>query len=422
MMELFIDERGKVKAAYLRIMTSNLQALRSANIPCKGSQVNYVTNIVANDISTHILATSSDHSITIYDYNTLKLLNTFKAHLNTINDIKQFDNSFTWLSCASDKTLRRWDTRINNTNTTTSNNIIHKIKNEILSFDISLNNTLLSLTNGNSIDFLDLRMISSNSNNNTSFPSTNIPQNTLESYEYIHTDIITQLQFTPYDPTLLASSSEDGLICIHDTKSVHEDDVTISTMNTDCPVRKFGFFGTTYEGIYSLSTVETMTLWHSPSAQLLLSYPSIRSDYTIDYLVDCHYYSDTDQLTLLGGTYEGVGKVIPIRPEISSILSEYTQSDLNTTLVSNQPVSKIEREPTLATYSLNNGHTDVIRCCFNPYTYSQQCNFTQSVNDRYVLHEKGHISEGSSASVSNMSNNTYLITGGEDSKICIWSL
>ena len=400
-------------------MTTNLQALRIANIPCKGSQVNYVTNIVANDDSTNILATSSDHSITIYDYNTLKLLNTFKAHLNTINDIKQFNNSFTWLSCASDKTIRSWDTRINNTNTTTSNNIIHKIKNEILSFDISLNNTLLALTNGNSIDFLDLRMISSNNNSNTSPSSTNIPQNTLESYEDIHTDIITQLQFTPYDPTLLASSSEDGLICIYDTKYMHEDDVTISTMNTDCPVRKFGFYGTTYEGIYSLSTVEIMTLWHSPSAQLLLSYPNIRSDHTIDYLVDCHYYSDTDQLTLLGGTYEGIGKVIPIRPEISSILSEYTQTDLNTAPA---PVSKIEVEPTLARYSLNNGHTDIIRCCFNPYTYLQQRSFTQSISEQYVLHEKGHNSEGSSVPTSSMSINTHLITGGEDSKICIWSI
>ena len=96
------------------------------------------------------------------------------------------------------------------------------------------------------------------------------------------------------------------------------DDAVVSILNTECPVRKFGYFGPTGEGIYALSTVESASFWHYPSSQRVASFPDIRATMGVDYLVDCFTtptVSDPeDKLYLLGGTYTGNAIITCVEP------------------------------------------------------------------------------------------------------------
>ena len=67
--------------------------------------------------------------------------------------------------------------------------------------------------------------------------------------------------------TVLASTSEDGLIVVHDPTMPTEERALISVLNVGSPVRRAGFFGPGGEGIYALTRSETMSAYHWDSGQ-----------------------------------------------------------------------------------------------------------------------------------------------------------
>jgi len=61
---------------------------------------------------------------------------------------------------------------------------------------------------------------------------------------------------------VLASASEDGLVVLHDPPALTEKNALLSVVNVGSPVRRIGFFGPGYEGLYALTRNETMGCYH----------------------------------------------------------------------------------------------------------------------------------------------------------------
>ena len=180
------------------------------------------------------------------------------------------------------------------------------MKNEVGAVCLGVNDSLLATSCDNSIDFFDIRSIPTFTDDGK--------LKKLGNYADIHTDTITQLRFSSRNEHILASGAEDGLIGLFDTAAAAGEDAVVSIFNTECPIRRIGFFGNDDEGIYSLSTVETASFWHCSSAQRVGHFPNIREEMNVDYLVDCFYESNSETLCLLAGDNNGGGKLAIVQP------------------------------------------------------------------------------------------------------------
>eukprot|EP01038_Epipyxis_sp_PR26KG_P013886 gene13886-18621_t len=297
----------------------------------------YVFDIVNNCDKSDISCSIADHSIMIYDATNLLLKSKLEGHTNSINGIEYSKSRPNILySSSSDNSIKIWDIR---SQSAASNKIV--LKDEAMSVSVSINDTLLCGANGTSISFFDLRNMTK-----------------LGDYDDVHSDLVTAVKFHPLKEHIVSSASEDNLICTFDTSIAEQEDAVVSIMNTDCPIRRMGYFGEGLEGIFALSTTESASFWHYPSAQRIANLLSLREETSIDYLVDGVYDSDSDTLQLLGGTYDGKGVIINVEPNNFSV-----------------------------TGLLQQGHVATLRCCLS-------------------------ISNGT---------NRNIITGGEDGKVCIWN-
>jgi hypothetical protein len=72
-------------------------------------------------------------------------------------------------------------------------------------------------------------------------------------------------------------------------------------------VRRIGFFAPGGEGLFVLTGSETLSLWHTATAQCLNSHTVNlpRERLGCDYLVDCSYDVDSGKLLLLAGDWAG---------------------------------------------------------------------------------------------------------------------
>ncbi|CAJ0881143.1 8826_t:CDS:10 [Entrophospora sp. SA101] len=93
-----------------------------------------------------------------------------------------------------------------------------------------------------------------------------------------HSDDITQIQFHPTSPSKLLSGSVDGLICNFDLKSFDEDEELISVINSCSSINKAGYFGIKGENIYCLTHNETFSLWNFSEGELISNMGDIRTD------------------------------------------------------------------------------------------------------------------------------------------------
>jgi WD40 repeat protein len=294
-----------------------------------------------------IVSSSSDNCLALYDAETFITIRRIEAHNEMINSLclsKTTSNSI--FSVSNDHCVSCWDIRV------AGNVPVIKIKlaDDVTAIDVGISDTLLATGCSSAISFYDIR----NCNNKT---------NKLGEYSDIHTDAVTQLQFSTANSQILASGAEDGLICLFDTSTADGDDAVISILNTECPVRKIGFFGAEDEAMYCLSTTETATFWHCGSAQRVGNFPTIREELVVDYLVDCIYDSNSDALRILAGNYNGGGKIAVVEPTSLHLCGQLPKG----------------------------GHSASIRCA-------------------------KHMSSSCNGSISR------LITGGEDARLCGWNV
>lgn len=249
----------------------------------------------------HLVASLSNLHIQHYDLQIGSLAAHFCAHQDRINSIEMSrSNPFLVLSASCDKTVCLWDLRCQSTGNAPQQRVT--LPGEVQSASLGVSDVLVAAASGNSVVFFDLRGGAGKS--------------PVGEYADAHTNVVTQVKFHPENSSHLVSAAEDGLICFFNTAVPEEEEAIVSVLNTDCPVRKFGFFG---EGLYCLSTTEIPSFWHVSSAQRLGHFPHARRELGVDYLVDCLYCPATESLTLVAGTYAGQGLLAHVDPNFISL-------------------------------------------------------------------------------------------------------
>ena len=315
-----------------------------------------------------VVTSMSDNCLILSDPCSLRTVAKVPAHQSTINRIETSKvSNFLLFSASNDKKVRMWDTR---TFTKAVMEIGHS--EEYNAVSVGVEGSLLAAACNNSIFFYDIRCSESSlSQSTTSSTQSKLHARKLGIYGDVHSDMITQLKFHPVRCNVLVSAAEDGLICSYDTSTSAEEEAIMTILNSECPVGKFGFFGAESEGIYSLSTIETASFWHFPSAQRVAHFLSLREELSVDYLVDCFCAANSNDLYMLAGNYSGRGVLARIDPSRCAPLAY-----------------------------LQGGHSANIRCAVSFPAVG-----------------------GASAAASGESSTCpfRILTGGEDARLCSWS-
>ncbi|KAM1449639.1 hypothetical protein EV2_008471 [Malus domestica] len=261
----------------------------------------YVFQIVPKDDWTAMAVSLSTNAVKVYSPVTGQYYGECNGHSATINQIAFSGPSTPHVlhSCSSDGTIRAWDTRaFQQVSSFHSGSSL-----EIFSFSFGgSGNNLLAAGCDAQILFWDWRS-----------------NKQVACLEDSHVEDVTQVHFIPDHQSKLLSASVDGLMCIFDTKGdINEDDHLDSVLNVGTSIGKVGFFGETYEKLWCLTHIETLSIWDWKDASET-SFQDARSlaskGWTlddVDYFVDCHYSREAEQLWVIGGTNSGTLGYFPV--------------------------------------------------------------------------------------------------------------
>jgi len=313
----------------------------------------YILELEPNFDGNLVAASLSSMGVGIHDAVSLaEVTRREHLHASRINGIKFLQqHPQIFVTSSDDKRVRMWDLRLPPPSGPVADIRAHE---EVMDVAVGHGDALLACAVGTSVLFYDIR----NTGASASAATWACAAAQLGEYADVHTDTVNQLRFHPLRDTELTTASEDGLVCTFNTKAAEGDEAIVSIMNTECPVRRFGFFGREGEGLYSLSTVETASFWHPASAQKISAFSTIREDFDLDYLVDCFYSAASGELLLLGGSHSGEGRLLGVTPEDVSVVG-----------------------------ACKGGHSATVRCA-----------------------------------TSNVGGGGRFVTGGEDSRLSAWSL
>lgn len=176
-----------------------------------------------------------------------------------------------------------------------------------------------------------------------------------------HNEELTHILFHPVAQNRLFSSSTDGLVCMFDTTQSNEDDALVSVTPTDKAVETLGFFGNNGAFMYVVSSDQTVCLYN---------------------------IEQNEEIAKLDDARQALAGVVPIDYVIDC---QYDAASdglfmLTGTYGGNVDVLRVEQSGIRPTYRLHGGHNAVVRC------------FDWDVQGKTI------------------------VTGGEDSKICMWAL
>jgi len=232
----------------------------------------------------------------------------------------------------------------------------------------------------------------------------------ISSFTDTHFQDVTQVKFHPVTPSAFISGSEDGLVAVFDTSGgLDEDEGFRAALNINTAVAKIGFYGGGGGGgggggigdkLWCCSGTETLHLWewaaacdderqggNGPLGQSLdartrllglngvpggdgAGYSKRQQEpvnNAADYLIQCEYDSNNDELAVIAGNNTGTAAVFPI------VQPPQGATDVN-----------LDFRPAVA--ALEGGHTDTIRS---------------------LAWWKG--------------TGPLWISGGEDARVCVWS-
>jgi len=351
----------------------------------------YIFDCVHNCDESSLAVSLSNNIIKLYALPLLEVSGQFNAHESTITHMKYSSTDPNILfSCSLDGTVRGWDIR------TYSDAVTLTLAQEVLDMDLpsadagsngggAAAHLLAVAVEGRGACLFDVRRLA--------------PQHALAPALLAdgHSDTVTQVCFSPpttvggapgggggaaSSSTLLATGGEDNLGCIYDAGRIasnvsgkNPDDALLSVLNMESTVQRMGFFGTGADmGLWCLTCTETVSVWHAAAARRLVDLQNplgMARDRgaALDYLLGCYYFPSFDGLQVVGGTHTGEGWVMRLAPP-----------------------SPFSHEAQLVPYwKLSGGHQADIRC-----------------SDLLSANQPGH--EG------------FLITGGEDARLCVWDL
>lgn len=209
--------------------------------------------------------------------------------------------------------MRLWDIRASNKNACTA--VINQ-EDEALSCALGAGTGLLAVGVGNVVDFFDSRKAGAGAAGGG-----------LGRYSDVHTDLVTKVVFHPNRRATLASSSEDGLVCLYDTGVGQADEALVCILNAEGPVRDLTFFGAEGDGLALLTGSEGTSVWHWPSAARALNIENLRQVVSIEksdgeggggggglFSVQYHYDQGGDRLLLALSDVEGQLTVFDVVP------------------------------------------------------------------------------------------------------------
>ena len=382
------------------------------------SSNNNISSSPQSSSSSNLVAAAlSNQSIIIYDPNIGQIIQRIEcAHDGPISEVQFFPSEYYTsnsndqsliISASQDGTIKIWNVqRQSSTATHPPNTAITTMKLELpneqaLSLSLGYGGTLAAVgTDKARISFFDLRR--NNNNSNTSMPSGTL----MGSYIDAHTEEVTKVQFQTIPTqtssssqatemkTILASSSEDGLISIHDPSQSNEEDALLSILNINTPLRNIGFFGPRYEGIFALTGNESLSVHDWDSAQLVSNVHGMELRSVLCSAVDSlvgkkNDMSSSSDATMSDGTNNTIDYLIGC-----------TWSDLSSS------TSSVASSPALYLLAGNNqGDGYIFRMDVNQITP--------------VIHLKG----GHRGCIRDFCwSSNRLITGGEDARLCEWDL
>lgn len=325
----------------------------------------YVFDIGLAADETVVGSVISNNQLLLHDAHTLQQLSSVHAHQRPINVVKFAATSPSICYTAGDDGMvHQWDSRCMQ-----QPSLTFEHQAEIAAIAIGMNDTLIAVGCEASVVFYDVRRGGSQQSVNGFLQQQQHSRGNsslrLGEYADTHSDLITALNFSSTQSSILASAGEDGLLCVYNTSTAANDDAIISIMNTDNSVRSLGYFGPGREGIYTISNTETMSMWHYESAQRIAHFPTIRDVIAVDYLIDCVYQQNQETLYLVAGQFDGKGVVAKVEPTECVVVGY-----------------------------LENGHAGSIRCC--------------------------QAFAGTSTDSLDYAHAPRLVTGGEDSRLCSW--
>ncbi|KAA1136988.1 hypothetical protein PGTUg99_010082 [Puccinia graminis f. sp. tritici] len=187
-------------------------------------------------------------------------------------------------------------------------------------------------------------------------------------YDQAHSDSITSLEFNPScsDHQLL-SASTDGLLVLHDTRIVDQEESILFTSNTGASLAhaRWQPDGRT---IWAGSDMETLSRWDAEQLSLLKDYGDLRQD----------SLAKTDP-----SWHEPVSYLISLATPSPTQSAYFAGSQSGDVVLVETTDPETERWKVLG--SFKGGHSEMVRCA----TLDSQ--------------------------------NSVVLTGGEDGRICIWS-
>jgi WD40 repeat protein len=250
----------------------------------------YIMYLASNKLQKNVFASGlASGLIDLFDINSSANSATL-AHKGILSNL-QFDNSNSNLIWSSNKTgaLLLWDCR-----TLTPVRQFNSPQNPIYSFDQSSCGNILAVgtelvKEESPLYFWDIR-----SSNETP----------LAVFEECHSDDITQVKFHPTKPNLLMTGSTDGLVCLYNLETLVEDDALYQVIKDDS-IQKIGYFGPNYEYLYSLTHIETVSLWTFEDSEKIASFGDVRGvspELRLDYCIDLQFDSQSNHLYLIAGS------------------------------------------------------------------------------------------------------------------------
>lgn len=396
----------------------------NSNGTCSTSAGDYVMCLALpsefHDISISSTATTKDYgsdlsiscalsnrTIQLYNVEQMKLHHTISIPTNhgtdittngslksPITDLCYHSNSNLIVGSVQDGSVHIFDLRQPHHHSTSCSSWKIPQQEEAFSVAMGYGGTVVAVGGGKgNIHFVDTRCATTTTQNPV----------LLGSYVDSHVEEVTCLAFqsASASSTLLASASEDGLLCTLDTSKPTEESALCSVMNVANSIRRIGFFGPQNEGLFSLTGSETLNCWHHDSAQLLIpdnfqlrhqlsstsstiQHTNTATTTTIDYLIDAFWNDSTENLTLIAGNNSG-----------STVAMYSVQADGSTSLY----------------YQLVDGHLGCVRA--SQVIPGVSWNTSNSHNNNTTANNTPCFYDDTKM---------IVITGGEDSRLCRWDV
>ncbi|KAM0787420.1 hypothetical protein ACM66B_003503 [Microbotryomycetes sp. NB124-2] len=198
------------------------------------------------------------------------------------------------------------------------------------------------------------------------------------TYTEAHSDDITSVQFHPSANLshVLLSASVDGLLNTYDVRIADEDDAVLSTSQVGVSISSAGWMALRgherepeQKGAWCATTTETIQFWDADDSSLVRDFDDVRDvalqPWRTDYLIGAHWNSHLGGLCIAAGTQAGDVAIMNLSDPETWVMERVLPST-----ASGLPLA----------------HSDIARC------------------------------------VDIDSANGRVVTGGEDGKICLWSV